>query len=64
MFFDLNGRPVALVITDPLTGGLGSGWSFVYTNGQWQYESQDDWDERLLNHSVLSMDSDAPQFSL
>ncbi|WP_325893475.1 M85 family metallopeptidase [Grimontia sp. NTOU-MAR1] len=63
MFFDRNGRPVALVITDALTGGFGSGWSFIYNNGKWQYESKDDWDVRLFQGSTLSLDPYAPKFS-
>lgn len=62
MFFDRNGRPVALVITDPITGGFGSGWSFIYKNGKWQYESKDDWDDRLFKGSTLSLDPYAPKF--
>ncbi len=64
MFFDRNGRPVALVITDPLTGGFGSGWSFIYNDGKWQYKSKDDWDDRLFYNSTLSLDSYAPKFKL
>ena len=63
MFFDMNGRPVALVITDVVTGGFGSGWSFVYNNGKWEYESKDDWDDHRFQGSTLSLDSNAPKFS-
>lgn len=62
MFFDRNGRPVALVITNAFTGGFGSGWSFIYNNGKWQYESKDDWDDRLFQGSTLSLDPYAPKF--
>ncbi|EDP59872.1 hypothetical protein AND4_00648 [Vibrio sp. AND4] len=64
MFFDKNGRPVVLVITDALTGGFGSGWSFIYNNGKWQYESKDDWDDRFFKGSTLSLDPHAPKFKL
>ena len=63
MFFDSNGRPVALVMTDIVTGAFGSGWSFIYRDGGWQYESQDDWDDRFFAHSTLSLDPYAPMFS-
>ncbi|AUI88695.1 hypothetical protein BS333_20635 [Vibrio azureus] len=62
MFFDRNGRPVALVITDMMTGVVGSGWSFIYSEGKWLYEPHDDWDERYFANSELSLDAHAPQF--
>lgn len=62
MYFDKNGRPVALAITSNLYAGLGSGWSFVYNNGRWEYESKDDWDKRRFNGITESLDSKAPVF--
>ncbi|KOB51764.1 Apoptosis inducing protein, partial [Operophtera brumata] len=46
VYFDKNGRPVAIVITSNALGQAGSGWSFIYNNGKWEYESTDSWDER------------------
>ncbi|AQS39806.1 NFkB-p65-degrading zinc protease [Shewanella psychrophila] len=63
MFFDKNGRPIALVMTDMITGAVGSGWSFIYNHGKWLYEPKDDWDERFFSNSTLSLDSNAPQFN-
>ncbi|OLQ78216.1 hypothetical protein FA893_14165 [Photobacterium damselae subsp. piscicida] len=62
MFFDKNKRPVALVITEPLNAAFGAGWSYIYKDGKWHYEAQDDWDQRLFKDSTLSLDPHAPQF--
>lgn len=62
IFFDKNGRPVAIAITNEFTGGFGSGWSFIYKDGKWQYEPKDDWDDRLFQGSTLSLDPYAPKF--
>lgn len=63
MFFDSNSRSVALVMTDIVIGAFGSGLSFIYRDGGWLCESQDDWDDRFFVHSTLSLDPHAPMFS-
>ncbi|KOB68847.1 Apoptosis inducing protein [Operophtera brumata] len=62
VFFDKNGRPVAIVITSNAWGQAGSGWSFIYNNGKWEYESTDSWDERRFAGRTESLDSEAPRF--
>ncbi|ACJ10171.1 hypothetical protein BJP44_07350 [Candidatus Williamhamiltonella defendens] len=62
IFFDKNGRPVAIVSTDPLTGAFGSGWSYLYDKGKWEYESKDDWDNRRFGDNTESLDHNAPKF--
>ncbi|MBG6243320.1 MAG: hypothetical protein EKE20_16620 [Candidatus Symbiopectobacterium sp. Dall1.0] len=63
-YFDKNGRPVAIAITSIGSGLIGMGWSFVYKDGQWDYESQDDWDERLFFNKTDSLDQYSPKFSI
>lgn len=62
IFFDKSGRPVAIVITNNITGFFGSGWSFIYNNGRWEYESKDDWDERRFPERTESLDPYAAKF--
>ncbi|XP_034247031.1 uncharacterized protein LOC117648579 [Thrips palmi] len=62
MFFDRNGRPVAIVITKKIFGEFGSGYSFIYNDGKWEYESTDDWDGRRFGGRTESLDSTAPRF--
>lgn len=62
MFFDKNGRPVAITITSRLAGELGSGRSFIYKHGKWEYESDDDWHERRFDNSTESLDPHSPKF--
>ncbi|CAG9581981.1 unnamed protein product [Danaus chrysippus] len=62
VFFDKNGRPVAIVITSIAWAQVGSGWSFVYNNEKWEYESTDSWDERRFAGRTESLDTTAPKF--
>ncbi|KOB68849.1 Apoptosis inducing protein, partial [Operophtera brumata] len=62
VYFDKNGRPVTIVITSNAWGQAGSGWSFIYNNGKWEYESTDSWDERRFAGRTESLDSKAPRF--
>ncbi|XP_076677304.1 uncharacterized protein LOC143373705 [Andrena cerasifolii] len=62
IFFDKNGRPVAIAISNKLAGNFGSGWSFIYNNGKWEYEPKDNWDTRRFAGSTLSLDPYAPRF--
>lgn len=63
MFFDSSSRLVALVMKDIVIGAFGSRLSFIYRDGGWLYQSQDDWDDRFFAHSTLSLDPYAPMFS-
>ncbi|HGJ5879333.1 MAG TPA: M85 family metallopeptidase [Arsenophonus nasoniae] len=62
IYFDKNGRPIAIVMTNPSIGLLGGGWSFIYNKGKWEYESEDDWDERRFAGRTESLDPYAPRF--
>lgn len=55
IFFDKNGRPTAIAITEAITGNFGSGWSYIYNDGKWEYESKDDWDVRRFPTSTESV---------
>lgn len=62
IFFDKIGRPVAIVISCKQKAGSGAGCSFIYNNGKWEYESNEDWDIRRFYHRTLSLDPRAPRF--
>lgn len=62
MYFDKNGRPVAIVMTNPITGFFGAGWSFIYNEGKWEYESKDDWDKHRFSEQNESLDRYAARF--
>ncbi|OWR45007.1 Aip56 [Danaus plexippus plexippus] len=62
VFFDKNGRPVAIVITSRQWADVGSGWSFIYNNEKWEYERTDSWDERRFAGRTESLDTTAPKF--
>lgn len=63
IYFDKNGRPVALAITDTFHGDMGSGWSYIYNNDdEWEYEFYDDWHTRRFPNSALSLNSHAVRF--
>ncbi|HGJ5854966.1 M85 family metallopeptidase [Arsenophonus nasoniae] len=62
IYFDKSGRPVALVMSNTITGFFGAGWSFIYNKGKWEYESKDDWDERRFAGRTESLDPYAPRF--
>ncbi|HGJ5866056.1 MAG TPA: M85 family metallopeptidase [Arsenophonus nasoniae] len=62
IYFDKSGRPVAIVMSNTITGFFGTGWSFIYNKGKWEYESKDDWDERRFAGRTESLDPYAPRF--
>ncbi|QBY44314.1 M85 family metallopeptidase [Arsenophonus nasoniae] len=62
MFFDKNGRPIALTITNKISGYLGKGLSSLYIKGGWTWNIKDTWDIHNFKDNYESLDRYAPRF--
>jgi hypothetical protein len=59
-FFDPQGRPTAMAISNTNWAAYGAGFSFIYKNGKWESRSQDNWIGEFSNSN--SLDSNAFRF--